>query len=111
MNKNEIQDILNNELSNIGSFSNMHGINFHNIETHLTVPYEKDFSNPLLDCFERHWIVFDEDKNNEEQGYLIFYSESDNAFGLGTKTNMKKLHNVGTIIGIYGSFVDTLNSM
>jgi hypothetical protein len=111
MNKNEIQDILNNELNNIGSFSNTRDIDFHNVKAHLTDPHKKDFLNPLLGCIEKHWVVFDEDKNSEEQGYVIFYSEKDCAFGLGSKTNLQKLHNVGTFIGIYGSFIDALESM
>jgi hypothetical protein len=111
MNKNKIQGILNDELNIIRSCSNMRGIDFHKVKTHLITPYKKDFLNPLLGCIEKHWVVFDEDKHNEEQGYVIFYSEKDCAFGLGTKTNLQKLHNVGTFIGIYGSFIDALDSM
>lgn len=111
MNKNEIQDILNDELNKIGSFSDTRDIDFHNVKTHLTDPYEKDFLNPLVGRIEKHWVVFDEDKNSEEQGYVIFYSENDCAFGLGTKTNLQALRNVGTFIGIYGSFIDALVSM
>ena len=111
MTKNDVESILRKELSNIENFLKTHNIDFENLEKHLTVPYKKDFFNPILQCVEQHWVVFDEDKNSEEPSYLVFYSESDNAFGLGTKTNMKKLQNVGTLIGIYGSFIDTLNFM
>jgi hypothetical protein len=104
-----IEDILNYNLKNDGFFSEDFYIN--KIKPHLVAPVKRKFINPISGEMEEHWVVFDENKESEETGYLIFYSEIDNEFGLGTKTNLKKLPGSGTFIGIYGSFSDAFNSM
>jgi len=108
-------DKLNNEvlleIENGSDFKNMHGIDKTNIIDHIQYPELKDFFNPLSNLIEKHWVVFDEDKENGKEGYLIFYSERDNEFGIGTKINLKQIKNTGTFIGIYGSFLDTVASM
>jgi hypothetical protein len=64
----------------------------------------------FLDSFNNNeplhlWLVFNESLNTEE-GYKVVYAENEELFGLavpGTDTPV--------FIGIYGSFVETLNSM
>jgi len=51
------------------------------------------------------WLVFEEDPISK-QGYKIVYSEDANEFGLAVQGEK-----AGVLIGIYGSFVDTLNAM
>lgn len=90
---------------------NSHGINQMNIQEHLIYPDKRKFINPIDNSIEEHWVVFDERKTSNTDGYLIFYSEMDECFGIGTKTNMKGISETGTFIGIYGSFSDTIKSL
>lgn len=51
------------------------------------------------------WLVFEENAS-PDQGYKVIYSERDGEFGLATAGV-----NDPVLIGIYGGFVETLNSM
>lgn len=107
----EIENIVFEALTNKTISGNFHGINEKNIAEYLIKPVKKRFFNALENSIEEHWVVFDENKNSTEQGYLIFYSEIDKEFGLGTKTNLMNIEQAGTFIGVYGSFLDTVKSM
>ena len=111
MNKSEIETIVNIELQNNPGFLDMHGITKDNISLYIISPYQKSFFNPISNITDKYWVVFDENQKNEKTGYLIFYSEKDECFGLGTKTTLQNLLGVGGFVGLYGSFVDTVNSM
>ena len=77
----------------------------------IVQPFKKKFLNVMENTTEEYWVVFDEDKTNKEDGYLLFYSERDERFGIGAKTNLQGIEEVGTFIGIYGSFIDAIESM
>jgi hypothetical protein len=115
MTSEKIQNIVNDELNGLNTivgFSNRHGVNYNNIKEFLVLPYEKDFFNTASNLIEKFWVVFDENKNSSKDGYLIFYSEHEHSFGLGTKTTyLTEKKNTGGLVGIYGSFIDAINSM
>lgn len=110
MNQRDIEELVFMELEEAIP-ENFHGINQANVKAHLVKPFKKKFFNAIEDNIEEYWVVFDEDKNNNKQGYLIFYSEKDDSFGIGTKTNLKEIGQVGGFVGIYGSFIDAIKSM
>jgi hypothetical protein len=110
MNQHDIENLVSMELEEIIP-ENFHGINQTNITECLIKPVKKKFFNSIENNIEEHWVVFDEDKNDNRRGYLIFYSENDNSFGIGTKTNLKGIEQAGSFVGIYGSFFDTIKSM
>jgi hypothetical protein len=56
--------------------------------------------------------VYDEDKTSEDFGYLIFYSETECRFGIGTKTTFGHLHyDTAGFVGIYGSLKDAIDNL
>mgnify|MGYP001113886677 CR=1 FL=1 len=59
---------------------------------------------------KKYWLVLDEDPGDLEKGYRIVYAEKDDMFGLATKATIDD-KDVGFLIGLYGSFVDALDSM
>jgi hypothetical protein len=113
MDSSFIYNIILTELKNNNNtdFKGWHGIEKENVKDYITMPYKNQFFNPIADNIEEHWVVFDEDIKSQDKGYLIFFSESDNGFGIGTKTNLKNIKNAGTFLGIYGSFIDAINSL
>ena len=111
MTKSEIEKLVRYEVRNAPFLSGMHDINMGNIDSYLTTPYEMNFLEPISNKIERHWVVLDENHQNKEGGYLVFYSEHDSSFGLGTKTNVTKIPNLGTFVGVYGSLSDAIKSM
>ena len=111
MNQSEIKKLISIELLEEMCFENLHGITKSNINDFLVEPVKKRFLNPLENTIDVYWVVFDENKNDPKQGYLIFYSEKDTGFGLATKTTLKKTEDIGTFIGVYGSFINTISSM
>ncbi len=52
------------------------------------------------------WLVLEEDPS-EHKGYSIVYNESEDAFGLAIAT----LQGKNMCIGLYGTFLETLNNM
>lgn len=108
----EIENIIKQELMSLIEFNNFHGINSENIQNYIVNPYKKMFYNPASEIVETYWVVLNEDFNSEKDGYLVFFSEQDNAFGLATKTNLLDIgEDVGVLLGIYGSLFDCLKAM
>lgn len=108
MNKEDIEKIINIEINR--SFEQ--NLSFiEKIKGNIIPFYKKSFLNPNSEEQEIYWVVYDECKGDSKSGYLIFYSEEENEFGLGTKTNKKNMPEVGTFIGIYGTFFETIHSM
>lgn len=75
----------------------------------LVEPTTADFID-FSRIIREYWIVFDEYPDNALSGYLIVYDEREELFGLATKTSTDN-NEVGYLIGLYGSFVDTLDNM
>lgn len=113
MNETEVSEIVDIEVRRArGELTESHHIDLQEIESYLvSPPYLKAFLNPVEEKTERHWVVMDENRRSANTGYLVFYSEADQAFGLGTKTTIERSEDAGTFIGIYGSLGDTLTAM
>jgi hypothetical protein len=72
----------------------------------LLKPAKRRFLNSHADdAPEEFWLVFEEGPNPGE-GYMVVYDEGLNEFGLAVQGNTDPV-----VIGIYGGFVETLNSM
>lgn len=112
MEKVDVESVLEEQLRQLQSREDAAGFDADKKPiSHLIEPYKKNFFNPIVNVEEEHWVVFDEDEDDENVGYLIIYSESENAFGLATKTNINNAKKIGTFIGIYGSLADAIDSM
>jgi hypothetical protein len=113
MNEKDVKRMVELEIISEKGKKTEHGhIEFERINDFLTdPPYKKQFFNPVDASTEFHWVVLDEDKTSKDNGYLVFYSQVDGAFGLGTKTTMTKGIEAGTFLGIFGTFISTLDSM
>lgn len=108
--KSFLKRYIRQDLQSVDTLNNLHGIDLQNIQQHLVDPTLKDYYNDFQNKVEKHWVVLDEDPKNPKDGYQIIYSEEHDEFGLAVKTSNTK-PNVGTLVGWYGSFVSTLNSM
>ena len=111
MDSSSVYSIVLAEIKNEHAFENLHGIDYNNIKDYLVMPYQMEFINPIDENIEKHWVVLDEDMNDQHGGYLIFFSSINNMFGLAIKGNNKGHTNTGTNIGFFGSFIETLNAM
>lgn len=94
---------------NEGVIDNWHGITKSNIYQLLVEP-------EIIDLFDvygninQYWLVLDEHADDLENSYRIVYDERKNMFGLATKSNVKG-NELGFLVGLYGSFLNTLNNM
>lgn len=80
-----------------------------NIDKYLVEPVEEMYLSGIdKDFSELLWTVL-KDIPSEETGYLIYFDPDLNKFGLGVYSSKKDGSKID--IGIYGSFVKTLNSM
>ena len=72
----------------------------------LQEPEKRRFLNSHADNTpEDLWLVFEEGPTPGE-GYMVVYDESSNEFGLAVQGITDPV-----VIGLYGGFVETLNSM
>lgn len=94
---------------NEGVIDNWYGITKSNIYQLLVEP-------EIIDLFDvygninQYWLVLDEHADDLENSYRIVYDERKNMFGLATKSNVKG-NDLGFLVGLYGSFLNTLNNM
>jgi hypothetical protein len=99
--KKRIQDEIKRHTINCA-----HGITKENINDHLIEPrLEKYFDAENNELSFEVWTVLEE-YPIKQSGYTIFYQEENGKFGLGTHTADGLIH-----LGLYGTFVKTLNSM
>ena len=74
------------------------------LETCMVKPTLKRFVDSSRDGASISlWLVFEEDPTHPN-GYSVVYSEADAMFGLAVKSRGRDV-----FVGIYGSFVETLN--
>lgn len=106
----EIKKRIELELALTPHFIGRHGLSKEHILNNLKDPYLKSFIDPGSDLIENAWVVFDEKNESDEEGYLVIFSEIDDEFGLATKSNLLNSKH-GTLIGIYGAFLDAVLSM
>jgi len=103
MTAEEISNIIKDELDNESSFFNPHDVD---LETSLIIPIRQTYSDSLDRSIKYQlWTVLEETPDGT--GYKIFYDESENAFGLGIKSENNEL----VCLGIYGPFLNTLACM
>jgi hypothetical protein len=89
-------------------FQGSHDITRENVAEYLLEPFLETFVDFRSEKFEC-WVVLNEIPGGD--GYLVVYNESEDLFGLGTKTSLiSKEH--GLLIAFYGpSFVDAIENM
>ncbi len=111
MSPEEIKKIVETEIEGLEETPNFHGIN---LKKCLVQPYKVTAREPTVkdgnfkNQLEKVWIVLEENPG-EPIGYKIYYDESCAEFGL--MTNGLKDNQYPVILGIYGSFLDTLKAM
>ena len=104
--KSHIQELISKELK-LGAIDNWHGIEAANIDRHLISPRLQVYhhSNGVNRQWE-FWTVLEEFPD-DQSGYTVFYDSDANMFGLGFHGPEGKMFS----LGLYGSFLETLNSM
>jgi hypothetical protein len=99
-----LQDLRNREVN----FDASHFANEEEVSARLIEPVKADFLTCEMEAISL-WIVLDECPKDDTSGYLIVYDEVTQLFGLATKTSY--VSKLGYLVGLYGSFTDTLESM
>jgi hypothetical protein len=103
MTSDEVADIIFDEINSGFDITSVYGFDLRHC---LVTPVLEDYinSNDHSQVF-RLWTVFNE--SNDDKGYLIFYDEEDESFGLGSRSQNGEL----LYIANYGSFIETLRGM
>jgi hypothetical protein len=96
------------ELDSHQKISSFHFENTEEVKTCLLEPFKADFSF-FTGEVKSLWVVLDEVPNDKQSGYLIIFDEDEEMFGLGIKPSNE--NEAGYLIGLYGSFTDTLRNM
>jgi len=86
-----------------------HGITKDNVDQLLVEPRVIELVD-VLGQRNQYWLVFDEQPGDLKNGYQVVYDEREDMFGLATKTTTENKE-IGFLVGLYGSFVDTLDNM
>ena len=87
--------------------TNAHGINRQNITNHLIDPEEHLYLDPMDDDRTyQFWKVLEEIPG-EKDGYTIFFDPESEEFGLAIYNENNQM----VMLGIYGTFIETLDSM
>jgi hypothetical protein len=103
MSPEEIELIIKAEISENWDFSNAHGVDLRKC---LIRPIKQKY----LDSMNKNrtielWTVLEE--TPDSNGYKIYYDETEDNFGLGIRSDKDELIS----LGIYGTFLETLESM
>ncbi len=102
-----ISTIIEKELTASPGVRNWHGITTENIRQYLVPPHQEEFQawngNPIT-----VWVVLDEIPDEPESGYLVVFNSCGQKFGLALKPSQSK---PGTVLGFYGTFLETLAGM
>ena len=109
MTQKEIENIIRNEIKE-SPIDNWHGISRDNIENHIIEPLQKKYIDSWTKGIVIKWLVLDESRENKNSGYQIVFDDKTLLFGLAVKGG-KNSEGIGTYIGDYGSFLETLNGM
>ncbi len=103
----EVQEYVIQQIGDRWSESNAHGVN---LRKALVTPYRAKMINSLvndgkiIDSLLEVWVVLEEVYKGD--GYMIFFDEKDDEFGLAFKNNPYPV-----ICGYYGDFWTTLKGM
>jgi hypothetical protein len=98
----EVKYKIEQEINGNWDISNHHGVD---LRSCLIYPIIQEYSYFNRTEIFYHWTVLEE--LTDRSGYKIFYNEEEDIFGLGVLTKEKKL----LAVGLYGSFLSTLESM
>ena len=108
MTPEEIKEAIFDEL-NERDINSWHGITKDNVDQLLVEPTVIELSI-WGGQRKRYWLVLDEQPGDFQKGYLVVYDDREDMFGLATKTTMES-EETGYLVGLYGSFIDTLDNM
>src|SRR3989442_612845 len=109
MTSQKLEQIIQGEIES-NQIENWHGITKENIQQHLIKPILIDIVTAWNNQLNKYWLVLDERPDDKKIGYQIIFDEKESKFGLATKTGTKT-NGIGVMIGLYGSFINTLNGM
>jgi hypothetical protein len=109
MTSTEIRQIIIEELLE-GGIGNLHGISLSNIHQYLIEPVLINYVKASDGEIKKFWVVFDEQPDDKEQGYQIVFDPREQEFGIATRTSVQS-KKLGCVLGLYGAFLDAVNSM
>jgi len=104
----DVERMVDAELRDLAALKSSHGIDASNIETLLLRPPRRAAFHDAYGAALALWIVLDEVPGSATEGYLVVYDEEEKLFGLGVKSRTGA---PPCCIGLYGSFINTLNGM
>lgn len=102
-NAKEVTAIINAEIGENWNQSNAHGVDLH---TCILPPEKKTFTDVTSGKVCELWLVLEEDPK-ERKGYKIVFDDAKGLFGLATA----QIDGPDLFLGLYGSFLETLESM
>ena len=103
MTSEDVKQLIDGEVAGDWDRENLHGCTLRRC---LVPPVKQSFSDPLTHDTVELWVVLEEDPETRA-GYKIVYDEASESFGLahpGFDGNP-------SLIGFYGSFLDTYDGM
>lgn len=109
MTKQELEQLISDNIE-LDAINNRHGISKENISYYLIEPILKEYNQAWNGARKSYWLVFNELPEDKKDGYQIVYDEEEQSFGLAVKAGMEQ-NDIGMMPGLYGSFINTLNSM
>ncbi len=102
----QIKKTIEKEISE-STIDNWHGITKDNIKEHLVGPILEKYIDSMDENHIRElWTVLEEEPKTKA-AYTIYFDPDEKEFGLGLNTK----DNTKVFLGIYGSFITTLNAM
>src|SRR5215217_3942659 len=108
MTTEELKEAIFDEV-NERDINSWHGITKDNIDQLLVEPTVIELMD-VLGQRNEYWLVLDEQPGDLVNGYQVVYDEREDMFGLATKTTVESKE-IGLLVGLYGSFIDTLDNM
>lgn len=102
-NAKEVTAIINAEIGENWNLSNAHGVDLHIC---ILPPEKKAFTDFTSGKVCELWLVLEEDPKGRE-GYKIVFDDTKGLFGLATT----QIDGPDLFLGLYGSFLETLESM
>ena len=108
MTAEEVANRVDSELASCTDLDNWHGIDLDNIGKFRLSPMRSEFIDPSTNLTPSLWVVIDEIPESHTDGYLVVFDEASGYFGLAVKGSPGQS---GTVVGVYGNRVETLNAM
>lgn len=100
----EISKLIQQEIDGASFISNAHGVDLRRcLVTPQKVVYEDGSGSGTIEL----WVVLEE-VPEDQSGYKIVFDERTGSFGLAIKSSPGR---PGVLVGLYGSFLETLEAM